>query len=218
MLTIGCYIVISSSLCQMVHCCQAEQDVKYCNVLNLTVLFTSVNAAKKWICYYNLCKWLGPTRLRSAVGNVSGNRCESDCRSRGHKFDPSPIPYFHGDWLWTNFYGHSPSFRWIIREGVLSVTSESMCTRYWLIACSSLPRKKVWLGELTKYVDLGHKATKQIKQDQDWQNVGPDLDPNCLIYSVSLDPNCNDIFCWFWSRIKLFDTERFFWKKTTTFI
>ena len=27
------------------------------------------------------------TWLRSAVGNVSGYRCESDCRSRGHKFD-----------------------------------------------------------------------------------------------------------------------------------
>ena len=27
------------------------------------------------------------TWLRSAVGNVSGYKCESDCRSRGHKFD-----------------------------------------------------------------------------------------------------------------------------------
>ena len=27
------------------------------------------------------------TWLRSAVGNVSRYRCESDCRSRGHKFD-----------------------------------------------------------------------------------------------------------------------------------
>ena len=27
-------------------------------------------------------------------------------------------------------------------EGLLSVTSESMCTKYWLTACSSLPRKK----------------------------------------------------------------------------
>ena len=34
---------------------------------------------------------------RSAVGNVSGNRCESDCKSRVHKFDPSPVPYFRGD-------------------------------------------------------------------------------------------------------------------------
>ena len=28
------------------------------------------------------------TGPRSAVGNVSGNRCESDCRSRGPEFDP----------------------------------------------------------------------------------------------------------------------------------
>ena len=27
-------------------------------------------------------------------------------------------------------------------KGLLSVTSESMCTNYWLTACSSLPRKK----------------------------------------------------------------------------
>ena len=35
--------------------------------------------------------------IKSDVGNVSGNRCESDCRSRGHKFDPGLVPYFHGD-------------------------------------------------------------------------------------------------------------------------
>ena len=28
------------------------------------------------------------------------------------------------------------------KKGCLSVTSESMCTKYWLTACSSLPRKK----------------------------------------------------------------------------
>ena len=33
----------------------------------------------------------------SAVGNVSGNRCESDCRSRGREFDPGLVPYFCGD-------------------------------------------------------------------------------------------------------------------------
>ena len=38
----------------------------------------------------------------------------------------------------------------VIQEGLLSVTSESMCTKYWLNALSSLQRKKkVWLGELT---------------------------------------------------------------------
>ena len=37
---------------------------------------------------------LGPC---SAVGNVSGYRCVSDCRSRGREFDPGPVPYFRGD-------------------------------------------------------------------------------------------------------------------------
>ena len=64
----------------------------------------------------------------STVGNISGYRCEADCRSRGREFDPGPVPYFRGDWSWNNFYGHSPPFRWIIHEGLLSVTSESMCT------------------------------------------------------------------------------------------
>ena len=32
-----------------------------------------------------------------AVGKVSGNRCESECRSRGREFDPDPVPYFRGD-------------------------------------------------------------------------------------------------------------------------
>ena len=33
----------------------------------------------------------------SAVSNVSGYRCLSDCRSRGREFDPGPVPYFRGD-------------------------------------------------------------------------------------------------------------------------
>ena len=37
------------------------------------------------------------TEPRSAVGNVSGYRCESDCRSRGCEFDPGLVPYFCGD-------------------------------------------------------------------------------------------------------------------------
>ena len=43
------------------------------------------------MCHYSRT---GP---RSAVGNVSGNRCESDCRSRGREFNPGPVPYFRGD-------------------------------------------------------------------------------------------------------------------------
>ena len=33
----------------------------------------------------------------STVGNMFGNRCESDCRSRGPELDPGPVPYFRGD-------------------------------------------------------------------------------------------------------------------------
>ena len=40
------------------------------------------------------CNSAGPG---SAVGNVSGYRCVSDCRSRGREFDPGPVPYFRGD-------------------------------------------------------------------------------------------------------------------------
>ena len=90
-------------------------------------------------CLHGAISWTGP---RSPVGNMSGYRCVSDCRSRGREFDPGPVPYFRGDWSWNNFYGRSPPFRWFIQEGLLSVTSESMCTNYWLTACSSLSRKK----------------------------------------------------------------------------
>ena len=37
------------------------------------------------------------TGPRSAVDNMSSNRCESDCRSRGREFDPGPVPYLPGD-------------------------------------------------------------------------------------------------------------------------
>ena len=63
---------------------------------------------------------------------------------------------------------HSPPFGWIIQEGLLSVTSKSMCTKYWLTACSSLPRKSVvrWTDRpaMTIAVHLGRKATKQTNK------------------------------------------------------
>ena len=59
-------------------------------------------------------------------------------------------------------------FRWFIQEGLLSVTSESMCTNYWLTACSSRPGKIVvrWTDRLamTIAVDLWRKATKQTNK------------------------------------------------------
>ena len=64
-----------------------------------------------------------------------------------------------GDWSWNNFYGHSTPFRWIIQEGLWSVTRESMCTNYWLTALQACPGKSVvrWTdpSAMTIAVDLG---------------------------------------------------------------
>ena len=57
------------------------------------------------------------TGPRSAVGNVSGYRCESDCRSRGCEFDPGPtLTFVEIDY---------EIISTVIQEGLLSVTSES---------------------------------------------------------------------------------------------
>ena len=68
-------------------------------------LYTKTNSAKvqhmKHIMILILIMLtISPTTAtgpRSAVGNVSGYRCVSDCRSRGREFDPGPVPYFRGD-------------------------------------------------------------------------------------------------------------------------
>ena len=65
-------------------------------------------------------------------GNMSGCRYLSDCRSKGRKFDPGLVPYLVE-------IDHEILLRpftslWMIHEGLLSVTSKSMCTKYWLTA------------------------------------------------------------------------------------
>ena len=77
-------------------------------------------------CCFNLK--VSSTGPRSAVGNVSGNRCESDCRSRGREFDPRLVPYFRGDWSWNNFYGHSPPFSWSFKKGCCQLQAK-VCAR-----------------------------------------------------------------------------------------
>ena len=122
------------------------KQIKYCNEFPAHALTLFLKSS-----FHKLIFFPVPSALiinsksvlpRSAVGNMSGSRCMSYCRSRGWEFDPGPVPYFRGDWSWNDFYSHSPPFRWFIQEGLLSFTSESMCTNYWLTSCSSLPRKK----------------------------------------------------------------------------
>ena len=73
--------------------------------------------------------YVGPCRVAQSLGvNVSECRYVSNCRSRGHKFDPVPFTYFCGEFL--EPFSSLP----LIQEGLISVTSESMCTKYWLTA------------------------------------------------------------------------------------
>ena len=89
------------------------------------------------------------TGPRSAVGNVSGYRCVSDCRSRSREFDPGPVPYFRGDWSWNNFYGHSPPFRWFIQEGLFVSYKRKYVHELLVNRLFKPAQEKVWLGELT---------------------------------------------------------------------
>ena len=60
----------------------------------INLLMSDAPSAENKIIHKIIQTIAGP---RSAVGNVSGYRCVSDCRSRGREFDPGPVPYFRGD-------------------------------------------------------------------------------------------------------------------------
>ena len=61
------------------------------------MLGARLSSNEKLVCSSKYVWIIPKTGPHSAFGKVSGNRCESDCRSRGREFDPSPVPYFRGD-------------------------------------------------------------------------------------------------------------------------
>ena len=71
---------------------ESENELKFYNLEARTPYHMSLNLST--LHGYVKCCGTGPC---SAVGNVSGYRCEADCRSRGREFDPGPVPYFRGD-------------------------------------------------------------------------------------------------------------------------
>ena len=62
--------------------------------MNMNVLCIGSHYMLKLCFNVRPSEYTGP---RSAVGNVSGYRCVSDCRSRGREFNPGRVPYFRGD-------------------------------------------------------------------------------------------------------------------------
>ena len=82
---------------------RAEWDS--CKRTVIAKVFPRDNMATLWklICQYhgdkfsNLIKLVSLALTCSAVSNVSGYRCVSDCNSRGHEFDPGLVVHFRGD-------------------------------------------------------------------------------------------------------------------------
>ena len=84
------------------------------------------------------------TGPRSAVGNMSGYRCVTDCRSRGREFDPGPVPYFRGDWLRSFSSLPLNHSRRVVVSYKRKYVHEVLVNRLFKFA-----QEKVWLGELT---------------------------------------------------------------------
>ena len=64
----------------------------------------------------------GPGRVAQSVTCLTADMCLT--ADPGMEFDPCPIPYFRRD---CEIIFSLP----LIQEGLLSFTSESMCTKYW---------------------------------------------------------------------------------------
>ena len=83
----------------------------------------------------------------SAVGNVSGYKCVSDCRSRGRKFDPGPVTFVEIDHEMISTVIlllpliHS---RRVVVSYKRKYVHELLVNRLFKPA-----QEKVWLGELT---------------------------------------------------------------------
>ena len=70
------------------------------------------------------------------TGPSSADSRETDRRFKDRKFAPGPVSYFPGDYEIISLV----ILLLLIQEG-LSVTSNTMCTKYWLTVKLSLPRK-----------------------------------------------------------------------------
>ena len=71
-------------------------EFQYC-IKSVSHAFNSHVSTSTNPCISKAINVLLMTGPHSAVGNVSGYRWGSDCKSRGREFDPGLVPYFHED-------------------------------------------------------------------------------------------------------------------------
>ena len=87
---------------------------------------------------------------------------------RGREFDPGPVPYFRGDLLWNNFYGHSPHSTDSFKKGCCQLQAKVCAQITGKPLVQACPGKSVvrWTDRpaMTIAVDLGRKATKTNTQ------------------------------------------------------
>ena len=78
---------------------------------------------------------------------MSGNRCESVCRSRGREFKRGPVPYFPGDYEKISTVILLPSAESFKKD---CCQLQAKYVHKVLVNCLfKLAQEKVWLGELT---------------------------------------------------------------------
>ena len=93
----GMTVKVDNSLLKVLKKLDGQSDGSILMCMHMTIPYHTQNVRS--LCFivnfiYISKLFTGP---RSAVGNVSGYRCVSDCRSRGREFDPGPVSYFRGD-------------------------------------------------------------------------------------------------------------------------
>ena len=106
-------------------------------------------------------------RAAYAVGNVSGNRCESACISRGCEFDPGPVPFVEIDHEIISTVILLPSAE-SFKKGCCQLQAKVCARSTGYLLVQACPGKSVvkWTDRpaMTIAVDLGRKANKQTKQ------------------------------------------------------
>ena len=85
----------------------------------------------------------------SAVGNVSGYRCVSDCRSRGCKFEPRPGPILSWRLIMKLFLRSFSSLQLNHSRRVVVSYKRKYVHEVLVNRLFKLAQEKVWLGELT---------------------------------------------------------------------
>ena len=120
--------------------------------------------------------------------NVSGNRCESDCRSRGRQFNPSPVPYFREDRFWNNFSSLPLNhLRRIVVSYKLKYVHEELVNCLVKLAQEKSVVRWTDRPTMTIAVDLGRKATKpkETKEMVKPRKTHPDMTEKTFDWDVN---------------------------------